>query len=1030
VLEFRLLGPVELVVDGEPVPVGPPKRRAVLAALLVDAGRPVSVETLIDRVWGEAPPHEARSTLYSHVARLRRLLADVGTEREVLAGRRGAYVLDVDEDSVDMHRMRRLIRLVRQPGTAARQQVELLREALAMWRGEPLNDVPGQWSEQEREALVQQRIAALRSWGSLELDLGNCDVVVEQIGAAVVRYPLAESLIAVQLRALYMNGRTAEALSRYSDVRQSFVDELGVEPGPELRDVHAALLSGDLPRERPVRLARHASRPQQLPADVHAFTGRVAELDALDALLTEADGEPTAVIISAVSGMAGVGKTALAVRWAHRVRDRFPDGQLFVDLHGYDQEQPVTAADALARFLLALGVPNDDIPVEVEDRAVRYRTEVAGRRMLVVLDNASAVAQIRPLLPGGSSCVVVVTSRDRLPGLIAVNGARRLGLDLLPETDALALLRRLIGPRAEADPQAARALAERCAFLPLALRVAAELAASRPTIALAKLVAELRDGQRRLDLLETAADPRAAVRVVFSWSLRHLSPETARIFRLLGLHPGPDVDPYAVAALTDTAVDRARTALDQLLRAHLVQPSGPGRYGMHDLLSAYAAGMTVAEDSAAERRRALTRLFDYYLAAAGAAAQTLYPAEAHQQPPTPKPANPLPDLTHADAARAWLEAELPALVAVAEQTAQRGWPSHAVRLSAVLYRHLDGHSVDALAIHGHAHHAASRAGDQAGEAQAKLGLGITNLRMGRYGPAACHLEGALALYLHTGDRNGEARALTNIGIIETRLGRHEPALGHYRQALGLFGQTGNRTGQARALNNLAIGEQLLGRYDAAASHVRHALALHLQSGDRTGQAYALTNLGDIEHLLGHYGAAVEHLHQAVVLFRELVNPHGEASALDHLGTVHIRFGRHGKAVKFHRQALALARRMGYQDIEASALNALGEAAYASARSVDALHHHGEALTVALDIGARNLQARAHAGLGRACQAVGDLYRSRAHIEQALALYVDLGAPEADDARAHLAALPAPPSGDSRRPAPGQFDRAVHRQASR
>ncbi|HEX8758499.1 MAG TPA: NB-ARC domain-containing protein, partial [Pseudonocardiaceae bacterium] len=385
----------------------------------------------------------------------------------------------------------------------------------------------------------------------------------------------------------------------------------------------------------PVGVARVV--PAQLPADVEVFTGRSQELAELDRLLARTaettasarvtSGDSTAVVISAVSGTAGVGKTALALRWAHRVRGQFPDGQLYVNLHGFDPEQPLSAADALAGFLRALGLAGQHIPVEVEERAATYRSLLDGRRILIVLDNASSVEQVRPLLPGAPSCVVVVTSRDSLAGLVARHSARRLDLDLLPLEDAVALLAALIGGRVHAEPDAAATLARLCARLPLALRVAAELAAARPTISLAQLVDELADEQQRLELLDAGGDARTAVRGVFSWSYQHLPATVARAFRLIGLHPGPYFDPYAVAALANTSLDQAQQMADLLARAHLIQAPHPGHYGIHDLLRAYATWLADVEDSTAEQRAGLTRLFDHYLATAAAAMDMLIPAE-------------------------------------------------------------------------------------------------------------------------------------------------------------------------------------------------------------------------------------------------------------------------------------------------------------------------------------------------------------------------------------------------------------------
>ena len=450
-------------------------------------------------------------------------------------------------------------------------------------------------------------------------------------------------------------------------------------------------------------------RPAQLPAAVEVFMGRAAELAELDRLLATAGGTPTAVVISAVSGTAGVGKSALALRWAHRVREAFPAGQLYVNLRGFDPDQPLSAADALAGFLRALGVAGQAIPLEVEERAAAYRSLLDGRRMLVVLDNAYSVEQVRPLLPGAPSCVVVVTSRDSLPGLVARHGAHRLDLDLLPHEDAVALLAALIGGRVEAEPDAAIVLAELCARLPLALRVAAELAVARPSTSLAQLVAELADEQRRLELLDAGGDPRTAVRAVFSWSYLHLPAEAARAFRLLGLHPGPDLGPYAAAALIHTGLEQAQHLLDLLARAHLIRPTSPGRYGMHDLLRAYATYRAGIEDSEAERWVARTRLFDHYLATAAAAMDILVPAERHRRPRVPPSATPSPPVADPATTRAWLDAERVALTTVCAYTAAHGRPGHTTGLAGILFRYLEvgGHYPNAVAIHTHALHALS-----------------------------------------------------------------------------------------------------------------------------------------------------------------------------------------------------------------------------------------------------------------------------------------------------------------------------------
>jgi len=447
-----------------------------------------------------------------------------------------------------------------------------------------------------------------------------------------------------------------------------------------------------------------------------------------------------------------------------------------------------------------LGVAGADIPPEVDERAAAYRSLLDGRRILIVLDNASTIEQVRPLLPGTPSALVVVTSRDALAGLVARDGARRLDLDLLPPQDAVVLLEALIGGRVAAEPDAAAALAGECVRLPLALRVAAELAAARPATPLAALVEELADQQRRLELLDAGGDPRTAVRAVFSWSYLHLPAEVARAFRLLGLHPGPDFDLYAAAALTDTSGKRAQRLLDLLARAHLVQPASPGRYGMHDLLRAYATHLVAGEDSEAERQAASTRLFDHYLATAAAAMDTLVPAEQHRRPRVPPTGTPSPLVADPPEARAWLDVERATLTAVTAHTAFRGWHGYTTRLATTLSRYLDtgGHYPDALTIHTHALHAARHTSDRSAEAHALGSLGAVYLRQSRYEQAADHLQQSLTLACEIGDRNGEAVALGNLGLVYQRQGRYEQAADHHHRSLTLFCDIDDRAGEARA----------------------------------------------------------------------------------------------------------------------------------------------------------------------------------------------------------------------------------------
>ncbi len=746
--------------------------------------------------------------------------------------------------------------------------------------------------------------------------------------------------------------------------------------------------------------------PRQLPGTVRHFVGRADELAALTGLLDQAGQQPSGtVVVSAIGGTAGVGKTALAVHWAHQVTGRFPDGQLYVNLRGYDPSHPLSAAEALVGFLRALGVPDQDIPPEEAERAARYRSLLAGRRMLVVLDNAQSAEQVQPLLPGTNACVAVVTSRDSLAGLVARDGAVRLDLDLMPPDDAVCLLRALVGSRVDADPGAAAALAGQCCRLPLALRIAAELADARRATPLADLVDELTDQQRRLDLLDAARDPHIAVRAVFSWSYRHLDAETARGFRLAGLHPGPDLDRYAAAALAGCTPDQGRRVLDELARAHLLQAAGADRYGMHDLLRAYARDLANSRDGEQERQAALTRLLDYYLATAAAAMQALYPAEGRLRPPVPPPVTAAPPVADPAAARAWLDAQRPGLVAVAAHAADYGWPGHATRLARTLSRYLEasGHYAESLTINGCARRAAHRAGDKAAEAAALQGLGVVAWRQGRCVQASGLLEQALGSWREAGDRWGEGRAMGTLGLVDLVQGHSKQAARYLQQAAAAFRETGDVSGEARMLGNLGAAERRLGHFQQAAALFKQALALSRQTGDRSGEAYALARLGSVDAEQGRGQQGASRLRQAVAMFHEAGDLSGEAYVLNSLGTAERGEGRYEQAARHHSRALALCRQTGERAGEAEALNGLGETLRVTGPVGESCARHTAALAVATEIGDRYEQAHAHSGLARACDAAGDRGRARGHWQQAVILYDSLGAPEAGQIRAQLAA---------------------------
>jgi tetratricopeptide (TPR) repeat protein len=745
---------------------------------------------------------------------------------------------------------------------------------------------------------------------------------------------------------------------------------------------------------------------QQLPPAVPGFTGRARELDALTHLLAPAGAASGTVVISAIAGAGGVGKTALALHWAHQAAENYPDGQLYVNLRGYDPDRPVPAGSALTWFLRALGVAGPDIPPEEDERAALYRSLLAGRRMLVVLDNAGSPEQVRPLLPGTVTCNVLVTSRDSLAGLVARDGAARLDLDLLPMADAVALLRVLIGERADADPGAAGALAAQCSRLPLALRVAAEFVTARPDMRLASLVGELTDQQRRLDLLDADGDPRAGVRAVFSWSYRNLGAAPARMFRLLGLHPGADLDAHAGAALCDMDLADAAEVLGLLARTHLIQRAAPGRYDLHDLLRAYARELAATGDSEDDRNAALTRLLDHYLHAAAAAMDTLYPSERSRRPRIPAPASPVPLLADPAPARAWLDTERANLIALAAYAADWGWSSHVTRLAATLARYLEvgGHYPEAVALYGHAGRAARDTGDRVAEAAVLNNLAVIDLRLSRWREAADYLEQALALGAGTGDLIGQARALGNLGITYYQQGRYYDAIEHHGQALGLYRRAADHFGEARTLNNLGVVELYLGQYPQAIDHLGGAETLSREKGVQQVTAYALLNLGALAIRQKRYRQATANLTGAIALSREITHAALELNSLVYLARIDLLEGRHKHAAGRLAHALKRSREIGARSVELEALSGQGELALATGRAARAITSYRAALGLADSLGEQYEQARAHDGLARSHRAAGDGALARHHGKHALDLFSSLGTPEAEEVRALLSGL--------------------------
>jgi DNA-binding SARP family transcriptional activator/tetratricopeptide (TPR) repeat protein len=893
VLTVEVLGPLRVLVAGRPVELPAGRLRALLAVLAMSAGRAVPADRLATAVWGMDARGDARTNVRTNVMRLRRALGAAG--EQLIVARAGGYLLAAEPDRVDALRFGRL--LDEAAAEAADPNAERVRldAALALWHGTPFDGIRSDWLERSAAPALRERyLSALERRIDLDLASGKQPDPTE-LAELAERHPLRESLWVRLLRVLASAGRPAEALERYDTIRHRLAEELGVDPSAELRRVHADLLAGGASAERD----GHAV-PRQLPADVDGFAAREAELAALDALLGPPDGTRSrAPLIAVVAGTAGVGKTTLAVHWAHRVADRFPDGQLYVNLRGYDPSgDAVRPATAVIEFLDALQVPPHRIPDGASAQAGLYRSLLAGRRMLVLLDNARDADQVGPLLPASPGCLVVVTSRDHLAGLVMTYGAHPLALDLLPPDEAKRLLAGRLGKdRIAADPAAADEIVQRCAGLPLALAIVAARAAIHPTYPLGALAGELRDA---LGALDRAVD----VRAIFSWSYRTLGSAAARLFRLVaGLHPGPDCTVAAAASLAGAPASLARVPLAELTRASLLTEHAPGRYTCHDLLRAYAGELNAAHD--VDRETAHRRLVDHYVHTAFAATRHLHGHIDTVVPAAPSPGVCVTDFTGPDAALAWFAAERPALLAALKAAADHGHDAQVCHLARALFDilHRHGRWHDGVEAQRGGLAAARRLGNPAEESRAHRNLAVALADLGRFEEAHQHLDAALERSHR--DPAGQAWTHYHRDLVYAIEGREADALDAARRAHDLFDQLGDHVGRAIALTNLGWHHGRLGDHRRALDLCEQALVLHQKLDNRGHEAHTLSCLADIRLQSGDPGGAVAFYRQSLDLFRELGDRYAEASILAHLGACHLLAGDHTAAHEHWRQAHTL-----------------------------------------------------------------------------------------------------------------------------
>jgi DNA-binding SARP family transcriptional activator/tetratricopeptide (TPR) repeat protein len=960
-VKVQVLGPVRVRIDGEPFDLGPRQYRLVLAILALDAGTLVTVDRLVDLIWRDGPPRTARHAVRVAVSGLRAAFAAAGVplaELEIRAEGTG-YLLAADPKLIDAHHFRRLLAQARDL-TDGQGRVALYDEALGLWSGEPEFAGTGLFA-----GLIEARLTATEDRIDAKLRLGLHHEVLDELTGLAAAHPLRERLAGQLMLGLHRTGRASEALAVYQRIRTALAEEVGLDPGSDLRRIEGLVLRDE---------SDGPAAPATLPHVAAGFTGRRDALAALDAATA------TATVVS-VGGIAGVGKTSLVVHWAALRRDRFPDGVLYVDLAGYAPERsPMTAGQVLDGFLRALGLPAERIPADPDQAGALYRSQVAHRTMLVVLDNAVSAAQVRPLLPAGPRCVTVVTARDRLDGLVARDGASALRLDVLTPAESTALLVRLLGAgRVAAEPDAVRELGMLCGHLPLALRIAAAHLARHQRGRIADLAADLHDGDR-LTVLRVPGDPQTAVRASFDLSYAALGPLARRVFRLAGVALGPDVSFAALVALTGLDSATLRSTVEELTAAYLLDeriPVHDGHYATHNLLDEYRRALLAPAESA----EATARLEDWCLGRARSAARWLYP----QMQRLPAEPSPMGDFADGPAAMRWLESDRATLVAVVGNAAVHHRPVAWLLADALRgYFWMRRHGDDWLTVAGAALRAASAAGEYRGAAAAHLSLAQAYRWLQHLDTAVEHLtaaegaarkgdwpqgeaaalgtlgnvlrdQGRLAesgeyhrraglIYHGCGEPAGEAVSTGNLGNVLMDSGRPAEALEALHQALSMYRDLGARTGEAHTLNSLGCTLRVLGRLDEAAARLREALALHRSAGSREGEADDLNNLAEVARDASRPDEALDLARESLVLAVEAADGRLEADARNTIGSCLAR--RDPVAARDeHRTALRLSRGSGYRQGELRALTGLAVACTALDATAEAAEYAAEASAV-------------------------------------------------------------------------------------
>lgn len=1021
-LLFRLLGPVEIATAGGPVTLPRRRERCLLAVLLLELNRVVSTDRLVELLWEGEPSDRSRRTVQGHVSRLRGVLRTVSScqRRVVLSSVGDGYRLAADPDLVDAHRFRAL--LDRAADAEPADRVRLLRDALSLWRGPAIQDASDRLRRQVSGELEERRLAAVETLIADSIALHRQAEVLPELAELSERHPGRERLVALHMEALHRAGRTREALALYQRTRAYLAGELGIDPGAVLREAHRGILRNSAPAFGPgdtspgpdaapgeVAAAGHAVAkdpapgacggtpagvvPAQLPPTQGPFVGREAELARLDALLPDGVGGKSAMAIAVIEGPAAVGKTALALRWAHLVRARFPGGQLYANLRGFAPSAPVSPFEVLTRFLRALGTSPERLPQDEEEAAGRYRSLLADRPTLIVLDDVADAEQVRPLLPAGAGSLVLVTSRNQLPGLAAREGATRLRVGVLPSGDAVALLRRLLDTDGQAlDPVALAEVATLCGYLPLALRIAAANLTSPAPLPqqLTDYLSRLR-ADDRLSALQVAGGAPEAVSAAFDLSYARLPEPARRLFRLLALVPGPEATPEAAAWLAGVTLAQAAGSLAVLAGAHLVEEPSPGRFTMHDLLRTYAAQRVSVEESTTQRKAACDRLYDFYVAGSDAAARTAYPQVVRLPPggsSGPGNGDSVPVFADPMTALAWLDAERANLVAAARYAAEQGWHEQACGIVDNMrwYFWQRAGTADWASAVTAALAAAAASGNACGEAAAYLSLASMCWRQERHREALAHGSKALELARAGGWVAGEAAALGNLAAVHAGRGEVRVGVDYARKAMDRAALAGWRHGEATALNHLSALHLEIGDPVRAVAYAARSLPISLELGSRNSEALTRTYLGTSRLLAGLIAEARVQLTGAQAQFEEIGNVRGWCYAGQKLAMVHCVTGNYHEAAELAAQTVMGAATGGHHPLEAGALLVRGYARHRLGQHQLALQDRQRALALSANPadGYHNGRIEALLGIAHSQLELGDHTLARELANKALA----------------------------------------------